>query len=112
MKKMILCLLVTFPCFGKVDWNDFYLKYKKSIPIISTRGLGVCSGALVSKKVVLTAGHCISTLQKTFVYFDDQKEGIEAEVVSYEFNNYKYNDYAFLRLKKEVDYPFFKIERS
>lgn len=112
MKIFILSLLVTFPCFGKVDWNDFYSKHQKSIPIIYTRGLGVCSGALISKKIVLTAGHCVSNLQKVFVFFDDQNKGIEAEVVSYEFNNHKYNDYAFLRLKKEVDYPFFKIERS
>lgn len=48
------------------DWTSIYRKIKPSIPYVYSDG-GLCSGALVSEGLVLTAKHCVDSFRPVHI---------------------------------------------
>lgn len=80
------------------DWTSVYKKIKPSIPYIFSNG-GLCSGALVSKRLILTAKHCVESLRPTFVAWPKksaQWEHVDIIFVSRDL------DFALLELQADA----------
>lgn len=50
------------------QWDMVYRNTQSRIPVIFSAGY-VCSGALIEKKIILTAAHCVDRMRPIYVYF-------------------------------------------
>lgn len=108
MKNIIRICLFIF-CFQNMalgkSWPEIYKQNTPGIVFIFSKG-GLCSGALISDQLILTAWHCVSAARPIHVgWSDNPEESLDAFVVAADSNR----DLAILQLEKKVTKPILQI---
>lgn len=90
------------------DWQTVYEKASPSIPFINSSG-GLCSGALVSEKLILTAKHCVENLRDVWVAWPEAPKKREKATILYLDANL---DFALVELLTPADPKRIPLELS
>jgi hypothetical protein len=81
------------------SWKDIYAQSKDSIPFLISSG-GVCSGALISTRQILTAKHCVENLRTVWVSWSDAPAKRERAKTVY---LHPQLDFALVELESDAD---------
>jgi hypothetical protein len=78
------------------DWQDIYARVRPSIPFIFSNG-GLCSGALISPTLILTAKHCVENVRPVWVSWVERPAAWESASLVHLDEDL---DFAILELKR------------
>lgn len=83
--------------------------------LLENNGIGICSGTLITNSVILTAGHCVLSLESKIKKIEAVIEGITREVSSFLPHpqySFPQNDVGLVFLKSPVSAPTLPIVLS